>query len=485
MTKKITYLILFICLSKLLLSQENSGIVHSNYAPTNSVLINPSSIGDSKVYWEINLIGASAFIDNNYVYAPNFSIFSIFRAIETSETIEEPIDNFKPGNKSAQIDFALHGPSFYLNLGKHAIGLTTQLRTVVDGRNIDDNLAKFMYEGFKYLPQRGIEYSTSNTKINTMTWGELGLNYAYTFKQQNNNMYIAGISAKRLFGITHLGINIKDAVFTVPDTVNLEFANIDAKYGFSSPSFNAGRGWGFDLGFTYKKTLEEVDAYIPFSKKSGCKKSDYLYKIGISLLDLGYISFSEESYYGEVEESGTWEDYSNSNFDDNYDEYDAKILASFSEASNIKNAYTAFLPTALSVQYDYNFQNGFYVNATLVQNLSFFNQLGVNRQNLLALTPRFELPRFEVSLPLSLRKYTFPSFGLAFRFWNNLIIGSDRLGSLLFDGDTYGTDIYFNIKIAKLYTNKCRVKQSKKKFKTYRTNSCHFIPNKKWKKKKH
>tara|TARA_B100000809_G_scaffold66115_2_gene62811 strand:- start:6804 stop:8213 length:1410 start_codon:yes stop_codon:yes gene_type:complete len=468
-------------LTKFSFSQENSGIVHSNYAPTNSVLINPSSIGDSKVYWEINLIGASAFIDNNYVYSPNFSILS---ALRSSEPLDEPIDNFKPGNKSAYVDVALHGPSFYLNLGKHAIGLTTQLRTVVDGRNIDANLSKFMYEGFKYFPQRGIEYSTANTKINTMTWGELGINYAYTFKQKSNNMYIGGISIKRLYGFSHLGINIKDATYTVPDTTNVQFSNIDAKYGFSSPSFNAGRGWGIDIGFTYKKTLEEVDAYIPYSKKSGCKKPDYLYKLGISLLDLGYISFNGDSYYGEIKESGTWGNYSNSNLDDNYNLYDAKILESFNSSTNVKNSYSAYLPTALSIQYDYNFQNGFYLNGTVVQNLSFFNQLGVNRQNLLAVTPRFELPRFEVALPLSLRRYTSPSFGLAFRFWNNLIIGSDRLGSLLFKGDTYGTDIYFNIKIAKLYTNKCRVKKSNRKFKNYRTNSCHFTPNRKWKKKK-
>ncbi len=484
MNKNISYLLISIFCCCQLIAQENMGISSSNYAPTNSVLLNPSSIGDSKVYWEINLVGSSVFIDNNYIYSPSFSILHAIRNLKTLEKLEEPIDNFKPGDKSAYVDIALHGPSFYLNLGKHSVGLSTQLKTVVDGRNIDANLAKFMYEGFKYLPQRGIEYNTANTKINAMTWGELGINYAYTFKQKSNNMYIGGISVKRLYGITHFGVNIKDATFTVPDTSDIVFNNIDAKYGFSSPSFNAGRGWGVDLGFTYKKMLDEVDAYIPYSKKSGCKKPDYLYKIGVSLIDLGYISFNESSYYGEVNESGTWEDFSNSNFDDNYDQYDAKILQSFLSSSNVKNSYTAYLPTAISLQYDYNFENGFYLNGTIVQNLSFFNQLGVNRQNSLAITPRYELPRFEVAMPVTLRRYTSPSLGLAFRFWNNIIIGTDRIEYFFLKGDTYGVDIYFNIKIANLYTNKCDIKSSKRKFKKYKTNSCHYIPNKKWKKKK-
>ena len=481
MLKNLFYLFFFILYCTSLHSQENSGIIHSNYAPTNSVLINPSSIGDSKIYWEINLIGAAAFIDNNYVFSPNFSGIT---AITNPSGVEGVIDNFKPGDKFGFIDVALHGPSFYLNLGKHAVGITTQLRTIVDGRNIDANLAKFMFEGFKYLPQRGIEYTTNNTKINTMAWGEIGLNYAYTFKQKNTNMYIGGISLKRLFGITHLGTNIDEATFLVPDTNDIVFSSVQGKYGLSAPSFNAGRGWSVDLGFTYKKTIDEVDAYIPYSKKSACKKSDYIYKIGLSLLDLGYISFNGNSYYGEVNENGTWEDFSNSNFDDNYDQYDAKVIESFTDVTNTKNSYTAYLPTALSLQFDYNFQNGFYINTTVVQNLSFFNQLGVNRQNLLAVTPRFETPRFEVALPLSLRRYTSPSFGLAFRFWNNFVIGSDRLGSILFNGDTYGSDIYFNIKLAKLYSNKCRVKRSKQKYKTFKTNSCHYIPNKKWKRSK-
>ena len=476
MLKKITYLLLFFCCVNVSFSQENSGIVHSNYAPTNSVLINPSSIGDSKVFWEINLIGASLFIDNNYLYVPKSSVLSLAL---NANTVNDPIDITTSGNKFAFTDLSLHGPSFYMNLGKHAVGLTSQLRQVVDARNIDVSFAKFMLEGFNYKEQRGIEYTISNSKINSMAWGEIGINYAYTFKQNNNNMYIGGISLKRLYGLYHIGTNIKDATLIVPDTNNINLSNVNAKYGFSNPALNAGRGWALDLGFTYKKTLDKVNSYIPYSIKSGCKKSNYLYKLGISILDLGYLFYSSDSYYGEVEGSGTWENYLSNEAGDDSDAYQDKIIASFSNNSNRKTSYNAQLPTALSVQFDYNFQNGIYINGSIIQNISLFNNLGVNRQNLLVLTPRFELPRFEVALPLSLKRYNSPSFGLAFRFWNNLIIGSDRLGSLLFNGDLYGTDIYFSIKIAKLYTNRCGPNPSKRIPRTI-TNDCHFIPNMKW-----
>lgn len=458
-------------------AQENMGIANSNYSPTSSVLLNPSSIADSKVYWEINIAGVSAFIDNNYVFLPK-NEFSPIGAIRNSESISEPLDNFNPSNKHGYIDVSIHGPSAVFNFKKHAFGINTQVRSITDVRNMPYHLAKFSFEGFKYLPQRGEEFSGSNIKLNTMTWGEVGLNYAYIFKQEQTNMYIGGISLRKLFGIAHMGLNIDEIEYSVPDETNIDFFNTKAKYGFTAPAFNSGGGWAIDLGFTYKKTLDEVDHYKPYSRESNCKKSDYKYKIGISLLDLGWITYHNGSEYGEIDsEPGVWQNYDSTAYG-NAAENDTKIVASFLNVTNKKNQYRTYLPTAISVQYDYNFENGFYLNGTIVQNLSFFNKLGVNRQNSLAITPRYELPRFEVSMPFSMRRYRSPSIGLAVRLWNNIIIGTDRLVPWLFNVDVYGMDFYCSLKLAKLYSGQCKNKRVASKYSTYRTNDCHFKPKK-------
>lgn len=469
---KIKYLIIILLLKfSSVYCQENMGIANSNYSPTSSVLLNPSSTVDSKVLWEINLIGASIFFDNNYIFVPNKSGRSILLA---PNSIPEPLDKFTPSDKYAYIDIAAHGPSFSLNIGKHAFGINTQVRSMTDVRNFPSHLAKFAFEGFEYAPQRGVIYTGSNIKANSLTWGEVGLNYGLIFKQKSKDMYMAGITVKRLFGISHSGTNIKELTYQVPDTIDVDFIDLNAKYGFTAPAFNSGSGWAVDLGFTYKKTLKEVDNYTPYSKRNNCRKCDYKYKIGVSILDLGRINNKTEAYYGEIEDQpGTWEDYGNSVIG-SANTRDDKITNSFIKIDNAKNEYKAYLPTALSVQYDYNFENGFYLNATVIQNLSFFNQLGIIRQDLLAVTPRLELPRFEVSLPVSLRRYRYPSVGLAFRFWNNIIIGTDRLFPMLINQDLYGMDFYFGIKFAKLYTNKCKTKQKKVKNRKYKTNDCYF-----------
>jgi len=469
---KIKYLIIILLLQfSSVYCQENIGIANSNYSPTSSVLLNPSSSVDSKVLWEINLIGASAFFDNNYIFLPNKSVRSIL--LDPNST-PDPLDKFTASNKYGYSDISVHGPSVSFNIGKHAFGINTQIRSVTDIRNFPVHLAKFSFEGFKYAPQRGVVYNGSNIKANSMAWGEVGLNYGLILKEKSKGMYMAGISLKRLFGISHSGTNIKDITYQVPDTVDVDFIDINAKYGFTAPAFNSGSGWAIDLGFTYKKTLKEVDNYTPYSKINNCRKSEYKYKIGISILDLGRITNKTEAYYGELkDQSGTWEDYQNSVIG-SANTRDGKIVNSFIQIDNQKREYKAYLPTALSVQYDYNFENGFYLNATIIQNLSFFNQLGVIRQDLLAVTPRLELPRFEVSLPISLRRYIYPSVGLAFRLWNNIIIGTDRLFPLMRNQDLYGMDFYIGIKLAKLYTNKCKTNQKKNKHKKYTTNDCYF-----------
>ena len=481
--KKYFFIILLLITISNLYSQENIGIANSNYSPTSSALLNPSSIVDSKVLWEINIVGISAFIDNNYVFLPK-NQFSPIGAIRDPESAPEPLDNFTSSKKNGYIDAAVHGPSAIVTVGKHAFGINTQLRTIVDVRNMPNHLAKFSFEGFKYLPQRGIEYKGSNIKINTMTWGEVGVNYGYIFKQEATDMYLAGISLRKLIGISHMGTNIDEVTYTVPDTNNIDFTNAKAAYGFTTPAFNSGGGWAIDLRVTYKKTLDEVDHYVPYSRSSNCRKSNYKYKVGVSLLDLGWITYHTGAYYGEVDsEPGLWQNYGNTKFGE-ADENDAKIISSFVDVKNRKNKYRTFIPTSLSVQYDYNFENNIYLNGTIVQNLSFFNKLGVNRQNLLAITPRYELPRFEVSLPFSLRRYRYPSVGLAVRLWNNIIIGTDRLGPLLFNVDVYGMDFYCSLKLAKLYSNKCKIKRVASKFESYRTNDCYFKPSRRKKRKK-
>ena len=49
-------------------AQEMNGYVHSNYSGITGAQINPTSIVNSKLYFDLNLIGVHINVDNDYIY---------------------------------------------------------------------------------------------------------------------------------------------------------------------------------------------------------------------------------------------------------------------------------------------------------------------------------------------------------------------------------------------------------------------------------
>ncbi|HMC86941.1 MAG TPA: hypothetical protein VKI61_15545, partial [Chitinophagaceae bacterium] len=78
----------FACLqaSVCVFAQQNIGIRNSNYAGIQGALLNPSSIADSKLKWDVNVISAGEVFDNTFLYAPKKSLnfFGIKKIIDGS-----------------------------------------------------------------------------------------------------------------------------------------------------------------------------------------------------------------------------------------------------------------------------------------------------------------------------------------------------------------------------------------------------------------
>ncbi len=68
------------------LGQNAFGTLHSNFTPTNSVYINPSSTLDAKVWLDINIVGAGSYANNSLVYLQDQSWFSLLRDLNQVRT---------------------------------------------------------------------------------------------------------------------------------------------------------------------------------------------------------------------------------------------------------------------------------------------------------------------------------------------------------------------------------------------------------------
>ena len=74
-----TWLGIFLSLVIIIKAQEMWGITISNYAGSNGILINPTSITTSKLYQDINIAAIDIFFENNYAYIPqkDYALFKL------------------------------------------------------------------------------------------------------------------------------------------------------------------------------------------------------------------------------------------------------------------------------------------------------------------------------------------------------------------------------------------------------------------------
>ena len=419
-------------------SQEKVGVISDNYLPVNQLMNNPASIVDQKVWMSINLVGAHAFARNNFLYIPDSRL---------GLSILDKDFAFDPPDKNGKAFLAAEvmGPSVSLNWKKHAFGLHTAIRGYGSMSKIPTVLGKIIADEDAEDIEDGT-YLMNNGRAKSMVWSEVGFSYGQNFYRRDQILINGAATLKRIVGIQQASTIIDDARV---DVMNGEgtLRNIDGKYSYSDPSYGAGKGWGLNLGANYKKypIKTNVGGHVPHSREGGCKIPEYIYKVGFSLIDFGYIRFKQSSTTANLNDSVSVDDLEDGR---------SEVLG------EDENKYTAALPSAVSVQFDYNFQNGFYANALLVQKVSLANSFGVERSNVFAITPRFESSWISAGLPLSLSNYTTPQVGLYLRV-GPLALGTDHLSSFILKRDIRAADFYFYLNIPIQKSPECRDEKAK------------------------
>jgi len=420
----------------------------SNYSPSTSLFLNPSSIADTRVFLDLHFAGVGASVHNDFVHMPEtFRLSSLWKE---SETVPDPEYRRNSGPYNAYVAAIAQGPTISACLGDKSFAFGINVRSFTDARNIPNHLANYMVEGFKWPDQMGQTFYAKDIRVNSLSFAEFALSYGAIVKAGKGKLLTAGFTLRQLMGIAAAGIKLNRWTYMVPDTLDIETYSIHGNYGVHEPAFNSGTGWGGDIGITLKRGVNVSSGHRPLHPESGCNITDYTEKIGFSLLDVGRLRVDPEFYDGSFdgEFRMVWENYSASdpdNLEGLTDIINTEFFAKSTESREGKRSLRMSLPTALSLQYDRHIGSGIFLGGVWIQGIEPKN-LGPRRMNQLSFIPRFERRRFEVSMPLILREYREPSLGLAFRL-NSVIIGSDRVGSLLFGRrDRFGADLYIQVK---------------------------------------
>jgi hypothetical protein len=326
---------------------------------------------------------------------------------------------------------------------KHEIGLTTALRGMSSIRDITGNAGQ---NAFDYLLSSSLWNTTfqeQSARVNAMGWMEYGLHYATVLYGDGQDELKAGATLKYEQGMFAVYVKNTNLTYSIQDTTGILFTNSSVDYGRtdfddfrhrSFHNFDHGHGFGADLGFT-------------FVHRKNPGADDYLYRVGLSLLDVGRINFDRNSAsYHLAAASADFSNWHAAKFAGNT-QLDQTLSAVFyngdSARSMTGNSFRMALPTALSLQADWNINGPFFADLTIIKGFGHGDNAGVVRPDVYSVTPRYETKKWEVSIPLSVVYYHHwqPRAGIAVRA-GYFFFGGDAPGALLKLNDLRQVDVY-------------------------------------------
>ncbi len=429
------------------------------YAGIYGVGLNPAATAFNPNRWEVSLFSADAFVANNYLYLENTSLSKILNNTDQIRSVTDfrpkttpPADVILLNYYNAQrkmhgvLQTRVGGPGFSFRIGdQHVFGISTALRTGLSAYKIPEVLR---YERISNL-QLGETINIPPTGPTVASWGEVALHYSH--RNTDGDLTMAwGITPKLLFGLEG-GFARGGGRFDYTPLGNdtAAFARADWDYALTLGNVQAaeqnqdikarvnGFGPGLDAGLAWAMPADDSDA-----------PEDYLWKFGVSLVDLGFIRFNKDAERHHIGFDTLLRINGNDLSAPDAEGYIAdasRVFLGDSSSSLQARAFSIGMPTALSLQFDYRLAPRFYVAGLLTQRIK-LNTHSLQRPNTLAVVPRFEHRWFSLSVPVVLDDWQSLRLGLAARL-GFLVLGTDHLNSLFTQKEFTGTDFYIGFKI--------------------------------------
>jgi len=439
-------LIIILLLNHFIFAQHASGLVYDNYSGIHGVVKNPASGQHGRLGWDVNLVSGHVYGRTTYGNIINTNFFDLVSGVESLPVLgdnEIPPDPQAPGivfndrAASAYAHIDVMGPSFWIDLEPVGIGGFVRGRLDVSAPSIPSELS---YQQIQNLSTGNVQ-SISNVQSAGAAWTEYGI--SLSSNSWGFDDISVGVNVKYLQGHEGYYVSTPD-IFNFNRTVdnqlqiNTPEANVAFTDGFGSASnlsrSNRGRGWAVDLG--YSKRFERS-------------------RLGVSILDIGRIRFSNsgsvhqlslnDALELDIDELSTL-----GSVDDLIGIVDAAVLSS----TLIDNSFTVGTPARVLVNFDYQVDQSFFVNAAISHSLATSDQT-IRTENNISISPRYEHRWLAVTLPVTVNSYESVHLGLAARL-GPLTIGTDNLTSLFGSQDFNGSSLYAAVRVYPFNNSKNR-----------------------------
>jgi outer membrane protein OmpA-like peptidoglycan-associated protein len=510
MKKILTLFVLSVILSGQVKAQHLLGIANSNYAGTQGLYLNPSSIADSRLGFYLNLVSADAHATNTYArYNAPYSPWQILtnqvpQQYKSGNSLvfnnSYLTENLNGGRKQGSVGFDVRGISFMVRLNaKNSFALTTRARGAFQVNNVSEEVARLSRTGISD-PIWANRINTDNQfSLNGNAFSEVGFTYARVVMDQDKHFLKAGLTVKRLIGWYSGHIINRGATYRIIDNPNdpskelIQIDRLSASYAYVNTDLYdnykptvldfltgdkaAGTGWGFDLGATYEYRPDMDPFRYTMDGEEGIDpgKNKYLYRIGFALTDIGGIRYNTSPYVRAYDFTRTNRLIDPNAFNDtDLDKASTAIDQQLNlQASEQRSSFRSGLPSSINLNFDYRLSKKLYANLTWIQGLQGKESVSMRQNSGIAITPRLEMKWLELAFPVSLmNSYQTFAVGASLRL-GPLFVGSDNLSGLFYMGNPYGANVYAGLVIP-FYKNKPKDKD--KDMVSDRKDKCKSVP---------
>ena len=379
----------------------------SAYAGAVGLFNNPAS-GVNCIYkWDLNILSLQTTLTTNNISLENFSYKD-----PSNTTV-----SFKEGSNSyyghQNLDLNLFNFLYKID-EKHAFGLGIRGRMYNHLKSSPIFASDTISSGYSFFRANRTtpyleEYLTHDG------WIEFNLNYSQVLHETDRSRLTGGITlniSKALSGFNSRINKISFQELIQPDTsymitnggVGLTYSNnydLPTQSSIRDLIKNSSKGFGLNLGVEY--TLYDAAT----TDDNPHTPTNYAWKIGLSLMDLGKNTFNTSVYSGNfynpvsnLTDADLSKKFNNTG---SISEIRDSLATLFTSADSIASQFTISRPTRLILNVDKNLGNNFGINGQL--NINFYSTASYTKfltreLNLITVTPRWETLAWGFFLPI-------------------------------------------------------------------------------------
>ena len=206
--KKPILIILLAFLTTQAFPQDMLGIRSSNYSGLQGLGVNPSSIVDSRLKIDINIVSAGLTLENDFLFInkKDLNLFG-FRRIYNRVNDKDYVEKFLSGDtkgKNLTFGSTIMGPSVMFTINKkHTFAVSSQVRTGISINGLLPQAAHYAYTELhdnSYTNNPKLFHAT-DFEYNTMGWQEYNLSYGTIVYNKDRNFIKGAATLKYLAGI--------------------------------------------------------------------------------------------------------------------------------------------------------------------------------------------------------------------------------------------------------------------------------------------